>query len=134
MPRKPPSSWPGATHADRLRWFLERCTPEPGTEHIRRWGEYILARATPEAADRLFVMEAEAPIDWARRLPQVRIPTLIVHGELDAFYAIEHMRYTQSLIPDSELVVMDGSGHLPAMTRPLEVAGHIERFFAARGI
>jgi pimeloyl-ACP methyl ester carboxylesterase len=132
--RRPPSSWPGATHADRMRWFLERCTPEPDTEHIRRWGESILARATPEAADRLFVMEAERPVDWASSLPQLRTPTLIIHGELDAFYRIEHMRYTQSLIPDSELVVMEGSGHLPALTRPLEVAGHIERFFTARSV
>jgi len=133
-PRVPPSSWPGATHADRLRWFVERCTPEPDVEHIRRWGEYILARATPEAADRLYMMEAEQPIDWASRLPGLRLPTLIVHGELDPFFRTEHMRYTQSLIPDSELVIMAGSGHLPAMTRPLEVAAHIERFFAARGL
>ncbi|MCU0928745.1 MAG: alpha/beta hydrolase [Burkholderiaceae bacterium] len=108
--------------------------PEPDTEHIRRWDESILARATPEAADRLFVMETEQPIDWATRLPQLHTPTLIVHGELDAFHRIEHMRYTQSLIPDSELVVMEGSGHVPALTRPLEVAAHIERFFTARGV
>jgi pimeloyl-ACP methyl ester carboxylesterase len=31
-------------------------------------------------------------------------------------------------------VVMQGTGHLPTLTRPLEVAAHIERFFAARGI
>ena len=133
-PRPAPSTWPGATHAERMRWFIERCTPEPDVEHIRRWGEYVLARATPEAADRLFVMEAEPPIDWASRLPQLRQPTLVVHGELDVFYRIEHMRYMQSLIPDSELVVMGGTGHLPTLTRPLEVAAHIERFFAARGI
>ena len=133
-PRVPPSKWPGATHADRLRWFVERCTPEPDSEHIRRWGDYMLARATPEAAERLFMMEAEEPVDWAARLPQLRLPTLIVHGELDAFYRIEHMRYTQSLISGSELVVMEGSGHLPTLTRPLEVAAHIDRFFAARGV
>lgn len=132
--RLPPSPWPGATHADRMRWSLERCKPEPDTEHIRRRGDYILARVTPEAADRPFVMEAEQTVDWTSRLPQLRTPTLIVHGELAAFYRIEHMRYTQSLIPDSELVVMEGSGHLPALTRPLEVANHIERFFTARGI
>lgn len=100
----------------------------------RRWGDYILARAAPEAADRLFVIEAEQTVDWTSRLPQLRIPMLIVHGELDAFYCIEHMRYTQSLILDSELVVMEGSGRLPALTRPLEVANDIERFFTARDI
>jgi pimeloyl-ACP methyl ester carboxylesterase len=29
VPRVPPSQWPGDTHAERLRWFVERCTPEP---------------------------------------------------------------------------------------------------------
>jgi pimeloyl-ACP methyl ester carboxylesterase len=134
VPRRAPSTWPGATHADRMRWFIERCTPEPDVEHIRRWGESVLARATPEAADRLFTMEAERPIDWAAQLPQLRVPTLVVHGELDAFYRIEHMRYAQSLIPDSELVVLQGTGHLPTLTRPLDVAAHIERFFSARGV
>jgi 3-oxoadipate enol-lactonase len=134
VPRVPPSQWPGDTHAERLRWFVERCTPEPDSEHIRRWGEYILARATPEAADRLFMMEAAQPVDWAGALPRLRVPTLIVHGDLDPFYKTEHMRYTASLIPDSELVVMQGSGHLPAMARPLEVAAHIERFFAERSV
>ena len=38
------------------------------------------------------------------------------------------------LTTDSELVVMEGSGHLPTLTRPLDVAAHIERFFAARGV
>jgi pimeloyl-ACP methyl ester carboxylesterase len=131
-PRVPPSNWPGDTHEDHLRWFVERCTPEPDVEHIRRWGVSILSRATPEAADHLFTIEAAEPIDWARRLPGLRLPTLIVHGELDPLYRIEHMRHVQSLIPDSELVIMEGSGHLPAMTRPLEVAAHIDRFFAAR--
>ena len=79
-------------------------------------------------------MEAEQPVDWASRLPQLRVPTLVVHGELDAFYRIEHMRYTQSLFADSELVVPPGTGHLPTLSRPLEVAAHVERFFAARGI
>jgi pimeloyl-ACP methyl ester carboxylesterase len=134
QPRVPPSQWPGETHEAHLRWFVERCTPEPDVEHIRRWGLHILSRATPEAADRLFMMEAAEPVDWARRLPAMGLPALIVHGELDAFYRIEHMRHLQSLIPDSELVVMEGCGHLPAMTRPVEVAAHIERFFAARGV
>jgi len=29
---------------------------------------------------------------------------------------------------------MQGSGHLRTLTRPLEVAAHIERFFPARGL
>ena len=49
-PRPAPSTWPGATHAERMRWFIERCTPEPDIEHIRRWGEYVLARLAASPA------------------------------------------------------------------------------------
>jgi pimeloyl-ACP methyl ester carboxylesterase len=52
-PAVPLKKWPGATHADRLRWFVDGCTPEPDSEHIRRWAMNILSRATPEAAERI---------------------------------------------------------------------------------
>lgn len=128
-PRVPVSKWPGETHCDRLRWFIERCTPEPDSEHIRQWGVHILSRATPEAAEKLFSMQADAPVDWALELPRLRLPTLLLHGEKDFACNIETQRYIQSLIPDSKLVVFEGSGHIPAMTRPLDVAGAITAHF-----
>lgn len=130
--RVPPSQWPGETYHDRLAWFAERCTPEPDSDHIRRWGVDLLSRATPEAADKLFMMQSEEQIDWPARLSELRLPTLLIHGEKDPFYRTEVMEYTQSLIPDSKLVVMPGVGHLPAMTRPLEVAEEINAFFSNR--
>lgn len=126
--RVPVSQWPGESHRDRLRWFIERCTPEPDSEHIRRWGLNILSRAEPEAAEKLFTLEAEA-VDWASELPQLRIPTLLLHGEKDFACNIETQRYIQSLIPVCKLVVLEGSGHVPAMTRPMEVAAEIKRYF-----
>lgn len=32
----PSQSWPGSNYSERLRWFVEQCTPEPDVEHIRR--------------------------------------------------------------------------------------------------
>lgn len=128
-PRVAPLKWPGTTHRDRLRGFIERCTPEPDSEHIRRWGVNILSRATPEAADRLFTMTPEPAVDWASELPHLRLPTLLLHGEKDFAYNIETFRYIESLIPGSRLVVFEGSGHIPAMTRPLDVAAAIKDYF-----
>ena len=76
-------------------------------------------------------MTAHETIDWAKELRKLSIPTLIVHGDRDPFYDTETMRYVHSLIPNSELVVFEGSGHLPAMTRPLEVAKAINEFFGS---
>lgn len=131
-PRIPPSAWPGETFRDRLAWFIERSTPEPDVEHVRRWGTNILSRATPEAADRLFTMQPAESVDWARRLPELRIPTLLIHGEKDWICDTETMRYIQSLIPDSKLVIVEGAGHVPAMTLPMEVFNAISDYFGAQ--
>jgi len=124
-----PSHWPGDTFADRLKWFASRCTPESDSDHIKRWTTNILFRSSPEAADRLFMMQAEEPIDWPKRLSELKLSTLLIHGEKDAFYQTAAMEYTCSLIPNSKLVVMEGSGHLPAMVRPIDVATEINEFF-----
>lgn len=129
IPRVAPSQWAGDTHLDHLRWFIECCTPESDSECIRRWGVNILSRATPEAAERLFLMEPKQGLDWAEELPRLRIPTLLLHGEKDVFCSIEAMRYIQSLVAGSKLVVFEGSGHLPAMTRPMDVAAAIRSYF-----
>ncbi len=131
-PRTPLSKWPGQTHRDRLRWFIERSTPEPDVEHVRRWGVNILSRAEPEAAERIMAMQWNDEVDWAQELPRWRLPTLLLHGEKDFACTIETMRYIESLIVGSKLVVFEGSGHIPAMTRPLDVARAINGFFDGR--
>jgi pimeloyl-ACP methyl ester carboxylesterase len=130
--RPPPSQWPGATFRDHLAWFAERCVPEPDSEHIKRWAVNILSRATPEVADRIFTMQPLEAVDWAKRLPQLTLPTLLVHGEKEPFNSLESMQYLQSLLPNSKLVVMEGSGHIPMMARPLDVAMIINDFFSSQ--
>ena len=79
--------------------------------------------------DRLFMMEFGDHIDWATRLPQLAVPTLLIHGERDVFVQSTAMQYAASLLPTSKLVVLEGSGHLPAMVRPHDVARAINEFF-----
>jgi pimeloyl-ACP methyl ester carboxylesterase len=129
-PRVPPSTWPGGTHAERLRWFIERCTPEPDVDHIRRWGVHILSRADEGVVDRLMMVEPEGPLDWALAISKLTLPVLIIHGELDPFVQRANVEYLHSLLVDGRLVVMEGSGHLPAMIRPLDVAREIDLFFS----
>lgn len=128
-PRVPPSRWPGETHRDRLKWFIDRSTPEPDVEHVRRWGVNILSRAAPEAAEKIMTMQWENPVDWAKELPRLELPTLLLHGEKDFLVSIDTMRYIDSLIPQSKLVVLEGSGHIPAMIRPMDVAAAINDYF-----
>ncbi len=129
--RPPFPTWPGETFRDKLEWFAQLFTPEPGTEHVRRWATNILSRATPEAAERINAMEPVETIDWETALPTIRIPTLLIHGARDPLCSEPAMRYIESRIAGSKLVVLEGAGHIPAMVQPMTIAREIEAYFAA---
>ena len=55
---------------------------------------------------------AFATTDFREELASFELPTLVVHGDLDASAPIDITgRRTAALIPDSRLVVYEGSGH-----------------------
>jgi 3-oxoadipate enol-lactonase len=62
-------------------------------------------------------------------LSQIRVPTLIICGELDEPFLGPSHRMHQT-IPDSELVVIAGAGHTPTLERPLEFNEALLSFLA----
>lgn len=106
--------------------FVNACVPEPDSEHFRRWGRQILLRADPEAAARILEVHYEAGI--APSLADVRVPTLVVHGELDQIVPIDIGRYIAASIPGAELAIIPGAGHVPSITRPHAVVDAIEEW------
>lgn len=75
-----------------------------------------------------FELEGEAP--EAIDLSAVRVPTLVAVGEHDKpdFRAIAE-RLAREL-PNAELTVIPGAGHLPTMERPEETAALVRRFLS----
>ena len=124
-----PSTWPGADHRARMRGFIERCTPEPNIEHIRHWGLDILMRASPDAAERLWGIGTAHAAALAPRLTEVRVPSLLIRGSADVLVSPDSMEYLAAQLPESKLVIIDGAGHVPIMTRPQTVAAEIDGFF-----
>lgn len=61
-------------------------------------------------------------------LQAVPVPTLVVWGEEEAFFPVAHGERAAALIPDSELVVLAGAGHLPWMEKPVEFVKAVEGF------
>ena len=111
-----------------VRGFVERSVPEPGCEHIKRWGRNILLRADPEQAVRILEMwDDDAVPDLDPR--GIAAPTLIVHGTEDAIASVASSRLLRESIPDAELLELPGVGHVPTMTRPDEVVAAIRRRF-----
>lgn len=100
--------------------FVDACVPEPACDHIRAWGRHILLRADPEAAAR--ILESHYDEQLTPEAERIPIPTLILHGEHDMIVPVDAARALAARIPDSSLVVLPDTGHVPTLTRPDEVS------------
>ena len=110
--------------------LVERFLPEPDVEHLKRWGRHIGSRTAPETA--VAAQEAFLGADVRPHLGSLAVPTLLVHGTLDAAVPRSIAAENAAAIPRSTLVELDGTGHGPTLVRPRDVAGAIDEHFGAR--
>jgi pimeloyl-ACP methyl ester carboxylesterase len=68
--------------------------------------------------------------DNTAALSRLSMPTLIVCGAEDRIAAPEESRHLLSLIPDAELVLIDGAAHAPYAERPDQYNAAIAEFLA----
>ncbi len=68
--------------------------------------------------------------NYVDRLPEVQVPTLIVHGARDPLVPFAWAERAHRLIPNSELMIIDQCGHLPPVEQSDVFNQLIERFFA----
>jgi len=121
--------------AMRLDWprywsdFVDNCVTEPDVDHIRRWARRIGARSDSENGARLSTLSGG--ISFQDRLAEVAVPTLVIHGSDDKIVPLDGGRALAAGIPDSKLVIIEGSGHVPTMTFPVQIADVINAFFAS---
>jgi len=111
-----------------VKAFVDACVSEPDSEHIRRWGRDILLRAEPEAAARL--LESAYEREFKLNLADISVPTLVIHGSKDVIIPVDVGKHLATVIPDAELLILEGVGHVPTMTRPREVVTAIKRHFS----
>lgn len=67
---------------------------------------------------------------FARDLPRLGVPSLLIHGAADAAIPLASVKAAAALIPDSRVEVLPGLGHLAHEERPAEVAALIGGFAA----
>jgi len=68
--------------------------------------------------------------DFAARLTNVRVPTLIIWGDRDAFTGRQEQDKLAQAIGGSRLAVYAGAGHSPHWEEPQRFAGHVASFVA----
>jgi len=72
------------------------------------------------------LMECLEPAQGEHRVSQIQIPTILIHGSRDVITAVASSRNLAQLLTTSELVVIEGAGHVPTLTRPREVVSAIK--------
>ena len=110
--------------------FVDRCLPETDSAPYRHWGRQILGRASQLSAIQLY--ECIYGVDISPQIPQLTLPTLVIHGELDAIVPVEAATWLASNLPNAHLQVFPDAGHVPTVTRPREVSEAINHFFKDR--
>jgi pimeloyl-ACP methyl ester carboxylesterase len=117
-------------YAATVRWFVDACVPEPDSDHIKRWGSQILLRSDGESAARLL----ETAVSERPPAERVQAPTLIVHGDRDVIVPLDDARELHRRMPESQLVILPGAGHVPTLTRPREVVDAVDAWWNGRPV
>ena len=114
--------------------FTRACFPEEDSEQLVSWLRDLIAQTGPESV--VAILESYFSIDLRDRLQAVDAPCLVLGGELDRVAAegLEGLRTLSDSLSDAELVVLDGVGHVPSMSRPVEVAAEILDFLERKGV
>jgi pimeloyl-ACP methyl ester carboxylesterase len=78
-------------------------------------------------------LRAALGYDFRDRLPDVKVPTLIVWGEKDSIIPVRDADEFERLIEDSRKIVMRDTGHIPMAERPVTFNDVLVDFLAETG-
>ncbi|MGY1605290.1 alpha/beta fold hydrolase [Geodermatophilus sp. SYSU D00815] len=113
----------GVLAATMTRWFTPEALAVNGWP-VRYARDQVL-RADPDTWAASW--RALAGIDTLRRLPDLRMPTRLIAGELDPSTPPQLMAEIAAHVPGGHLTVIDGGPHMLSLERPRELAGAITR-------
>jgi pimeloyl-ACP methyl ester carboxylesterase len=108
-------------------------TPEfarSGQAFLQEMEQAVLQKPTPPAA----LLSQDAAVrawDSYDRLPQMKVQTLIIHGDADRMVPVGNASILRERIPDAQLRILPGAGHAFMWQFPDESAQAIVEFLAA---
>jgi len=73
-------------------------------------------------------LQAITDHDTSRRLPELKVPTLVVHGTEDEMLPVANARAIAEAIPDARLEIFEGVGHLFFWEQPERTAELVRDF------
>ena len=102
----------------------------PGaSEQLKRLGRQRLLKTPPQVLHGDYA--ACDAFDVMKRLGEIRCPTLIICGTADVLTPPKYSIYLRDHIPEAELVLVDGAGHMVMLEKPEVVARAVAEFVAS---
>jgi len=131
---------------ERRAWGL-RAADQPREEYVREFTETLFVSSVPAdvvAEMRELVTElhpagvramanASADADLRDVLPEIDVPTLLIHGDLDQRSPLLVGEDLHAQIPGSRLVVITGVGHVVNLEVPDRFGDEVRGFLRAAG-
>jgi pimeloyl-ACP methyl ester carboxylesterase len=106
--------------------FARLFGPEPSAEVTHTIMAMMLA-TDPSGAAAAVRGRAERP-DYRPILKSLRVPALVCTGDRDSYSTAQVTRELVGCLPDPEVVLLDGVGHLPNLERPADFNEHLLHF------
>lgn len=82
--------------------------------------EVVIAGRQPSPQTAMDALRALQEADQRQCLPEIDSPVLLVHGDRDTICLPAASRYMAGKLSNSRLEMMEGVGHAPFMSRPVE--------------
>jgi len=110
----------------------ERAPSLAGDPDFREWwATYLRMSASPAAAVALTRMNSQA--DIRNILPNISVPTLVLHRKGDRCLLAEEGRYVANCIPGAKFVELEGTDHLPFVGDQDPVLDRMHHFLVGLG-
>jgi 3-oxoadipate enol-lactonase len=111
------------------RWFSERFRREAPDE-LAGWRNMFLRTHVEGYCSTCATLRDS---DLGDAVGGIRVPTLVVAGDQDGSMSIDMVRVCADAIPGARFEVLAGSGHIPSIERPGELATMIGDFMRRVG-
>jgi pimeloyl-ACP methyl ester carboxylesterase len=106
----------GQNHDAFLQMMTGQLFPGATLEQMRSFNQ--LQRLTTSPSHAAAVVRATGAADVSELLPQVRVPTLVMHCRGDIRVPAEEGRFIAASIPEATLVLLDSVNHTPLSDEP----------------
>lgn len=111
-------------------WASDQPSPLDDEVHRKWWAKYLRTAASPAMAEKLIRMNTE--VDLREMLPEIEVPTLILHRTDDHWIDVGHARYMADRIPDARYVELPGVDHRFWLGDVETILSEVEIFLTGR--